>query len=193
MKKSLKLILTFALLISLMPMAKAMQTDYSQFEGLPYDPPIVTLKSPLQNATYNVPDVPLNVTVEIRGWILKNIERIRCLSYSLDGDTSIPLTLIVPDTLKSPYQVYGNSMLTGLSNGSHNLTIFGETFIGGLNCYFNETVFFTIDTSYKPIDTSIPLPLNTFIIIIAVLALIIVTLSVLAFRRHRKTSLVKKV
>ena len=184
MKKSLKLILIFALLISVMPVVKAMQADYTQFEGLPYDPPIVTLKSPLQNATYNVPDVPLNVTVELRGWILKNIARIRLLNYSLDGNTAIPLTLILPDTLKSPYQVYGNSMLRELSNGSHNLTIFGETFIGGFNCYFNETVFFTIDKSYKPTETSFPL--NTFIIIIAVLAVTVVALFVLVFR-HRKT------
>jgi hypothetical protein len=134
------------------------QFDYSQFEGLPYDPPIVTVASPSPHAAYNVSDVPINVTVQIRGWIYGNIEQIRLLNYSLDGKSAIPLTLTVPsmDGIHVPYNVYGNIILTGLSDGNHDLTIYGETFIGVLTCYFNETVSFKIDTSSIPTTEPIP-------------------------------------
>ena len=183
-RKALALTFIFALMFSLLTGAKAAQFDYSQFEGWPYDPPIVTLASP-QNTTYNVPDVPLNITVQIRGWILKNIERIRWLNYSLDGQTAIPLTLIVPsmyDISELPYPVYGNSMLTGLSDGSHNLTIFGETFIGGMNCYFNETVSFTVDTLNTPKP---PEPFPTSLIIASVIT-VAVSVGLLVYFKKRK-------
>lgn len=155
-KTALTLTLILALLFSMAPIASAMQVDYTQFEGLPYDPPIVTMISPFRNATYSVSDVPLNVTVQIRSNIYHNQERIRWLNYSLDGQTAIPLTLTVPSTSQLPYTAYGNEMLTGLSNGNHNLTIFGETYIGSLNGYFNETVSFTVDTANTPTATPFP-------------------------------------
>ena len=129
-----------------------------------------------------MPDVPLNITVQIRGWILKNIERIRWLNYSLDGQTAIPMTLIVPSDLTSPYPVYGNDMLTGLSDGSHNLTIFGETYIGGINAYFNDTVSFTVDTS----KMQEPDPFLTTIVVTSVITVAIVGISLLVYYKKRK-------
>jgi hypothetical protein len=156
-KRALTLILILPLLFSLVSVVGSMQVDYTQFEGLPYDPPIVTLASPFQNATYSVPDVPLNVTVQIRSIIYAgNIERLRWLNYSLDGHAPVPMTLMVPSDLTPPYYVHGNEVLASLYNGSHNLTIFGETFVGGLNGYFNETVSFTVDTSNTPTATPFP-------------------------------------
>ena len=146
-------ILVFA--ITIIMGAKAAQFEYSDFEGLPYDPPIVTLVTP-QNGTYSTPYVPLNVTVQIRGWIYCNIERIRWLNYSLDGQTAMPMTLIQPSDLTSPYYVYGNDVLASLSDGTHNLTIYGETFIGGMTCYFNETVSFRVDTSNTTTEAPFP-------------------------------------
>ena len=182
--KKTTLAVTLVFVLTLISGAKAAQFDYSQFEGWSYDPPIVTLASP-QNTTYNVPDVPLNVTVQIRGWILKNIELIRLLNYSLDGQTAIPLTLIVPsmyDISELPYPVYGNDILTGLSDGSHNLTIFGETSIGGSNAYFNETVSFTVDTSNTPEP---PEPFPTSLIIASVIT-VAVSVGLLVYFKKRK-------
>ena len=179
-KKAMALILFFALVFLLLSGAKAVQFDYGEFEGLPYTPPIVTLLSPSSNESYTVSDVPLNVTVQIRSNILHNMERVRWLNYSLDGALAIPLTLIEPsmyDISQLPYPVYGNDMLTGLSDGSHSLTIFGETFVSGLNGYFNEIVLFTVDTSNTTEQESFPTTLAiTSVVIIAVFAVFLVYL-----------------
>jgi hypothetical protein len=74
---------------------------------------------------------------------------------SLKGRERLTVPLMY-DISQLPYTVYGNDMLTGLSDGTHNLTIYGETFIGGLNGYFNETVSFRVDTSNAP--TLAPFP-----------------------------------
>ena len=158
--KRIAFALTIIFALGLISVAKGVQFDYSEFEGLSYKPPVVSVVSPFQNATYSVQEVPLNVTVQIRNvWFPGVMERMRWLNYSLDAQTAIPLTLIVPSMSQFPYPVYGNIMLTGLSNGSHNLTIFGETsgYVG--SCYFNETIFFFVDTSYAPTVAPIPFSL----------------------------------
>jgi hypothetical protein len=111
-KTALILILVLSLLFSMMSVVRSMQVDYTQFEGLPYDPPIVTMASPSQNTTYSVPDIPLNVTVQIRSTIYAgNIERIKWLNYSLDGQTPIPMTIIMPSNLTPPYNVMETKFL----------------------------------------------------------------------------------
>ena len=169
MKRMLRaLTFIFALVFSLVLGVNAVQFDYGQFEGLPYTLPVVTLSSPSPNWVYSLPDVPLNVTVQIRSQIFPgNIEKIRWLNYSLDGQVPVPMTLILPSDLTPPYYVHGNNVLAGLSDGKHNLTIFGETFVGGLNGYFNETVSFSMDTS--KIQEPDPFP-----ILIAVASVIVV-------------------
>jgi hypothetical protein len=186
-KTALAIVPILVLAITLIVGAKAAQFDYSQFQGLPYDPPIVTLVVPSQNAIYNVPNVPLNVTVQIRGWIYGNIEQVRLLNYSLDGQTSIALTLTVPSMygFHVPYNVYGDNMLAGLTDGNHNLIIYGETFIGGMTCYFNETVSFKVDTSPTPTTVLFPITLVvSSIIVIAVIAIVGVGLAIY-FKRHK--------
>jgi hypothetical protein len=177
------LVLIFALL--LVSGEKAVQFDYRDFEGLPYDPPIVTVVSPFPNATYNVPDVPVNVTVQIRGWIYGNIEQIRLLTCSLDGRPSIPLALTVPSLhgIHVPYSVYGNGMLTGLSDGNHNLKVHGETFIGGLTCYFNETVSFKTDKS-SPTPETFPASL----VFVAAVGIAIAVIGLFGFLKKQQRS-----
>ena len=181
-KTALTLTLILPLLFSMVSVVRSMQVDYTQFEGLPYDPPIVTLTSPFQNATYSVPDVPLNVTIQIRGFIYHNIERIRWLNYSLDGQAPVPMTLTVPSHLTPPYYVHGNEVLACLSDGSHNLTIFGETFVSGLNGYFNETVSFTVDTSNTP--TAVPFPAS--LLFVASVGIAIAATGLFVYFKKRK-------
>jgi hypothetical protein len=147
-KTALALTSIFALMFSMFAGANGVQFDYTQFEGLPYTLPIVIISSPSQNGVYSVSDVPLNVTVQIRSVIYPgNNERLRWLNYSLDGQVSIPLLLEVPSDLTPPYYVHGNGVLTNLAEGNHALIVYGETYVGGLNGYFNETVSFTVDKS----------------------------------------------
>ena len=190
MKKVLSLIFIFALMFSLLTVVKAVQYNLEEFEGLPYTPPTVTLLSPTSNASYTLSDVPLNVTVEVRTIILHNLERVRWLNYSLDGQTAISLNVIEPslsEVSQLPYNVYGNTILTGLSDGSHSLTFFGKTSVSGLNGYFNETVSLTVDTSNTPDP---PQPFPTSLVIASV---IIVSVSVFAVflpyqRKHKQNS-----
>jgi hypothetical protein len=182
-RTSLALTFIFALTFSLFSGANAVQFDYGQFEGLPYTLPIVTLSSPSSNGLYSVPDVPLNVTVQIRSIIYPgNIERIRWLNYSLDGQVPVPMTLIVPSDLTPPYYVYGNDVLTSLSDENHNLAIFGETFIGGLNGYFNETVSFSVDTS----NMQQPDPFLTTMVVASVITVAVVGIGLLVYFKKRK-------
>ena len=176
----LSLTFIFALMFSFLAGPKAVEFDYGEFEGLPYTPPIVTLLSPSSNESYTVSDVPLNVTVEVRSIILHNLERVRWLNYSLDGETAIPLTLVEPsldDISQLPYFVFGNSMLTGLCDGSHSLVIFGKTSVSGLNGYFNETVYFNVNTAKstgEPSPTVSPLPEHSFATILVIASVVVV-------------------
>ena len=187
----LALTFIFALMFSFLAGPKAVEFDYGEFEGLPYTPPVVTLLSPSANESYNVSDVSLNVTVEVRSIILHNLERVRWLNYSLDGETAIPLTLVEPsldDISQLPYFVFGNSMLTDLSDGSHILTIFGKTSISGLNGYFNETVYFNVNTDKStsepsPTMSSLPEPASfaTILVIASVVAVAVVGVGLLIY------------
>jgi hypothetical protein len=181
-KTTLALTFIFALMFSLFAGANAVQFDYTQFEGLPYTLPIVVVSSPSPNRVYNVSDVPLNVTVQIGSVIYPgNNERLRWLNYSLDDQVPTPLTLVVPSDLTPPYYVHGNGVLTSLSDGNHTLTVFGETFVGGLNGYFNETVSFTVDKSIIPEPGSLP----TSIAIASVVTVAVAGIGMLMYFKKR--------
>jgi len=174
-KTVLALIFISPLFFAMLAGVKAVQYDYGQFEGLPYDPPLVTIKSPSSNGIYPVSDVPLNVTVQIRGFIYHNLETLRWLNYSLDGQTAIPVALTEPSEISHlPYPVYGNAMLTNLSDGNHTLTIYGETAVGGLTGNFNETSFFRVDTSTNIVTDASPIFWVTAPIAIALIGLALV-------------------
>jgi len=186
-KPVLALTFIFAVVFSLFSGANAVQFDYSQFEGEPYTLPIVIVSSPSPSVVYNVPDVPLNVTVQIRSVLYPgNNERLRWLNYSLDGQVPIPMTLVGPSDLTPPYYYHGNGVLTSLSDGNHTLTVFGETFVGGLNGYFNETVSFIVDKSIIPETNSLP----TSIAIASVVTAAVVGIGLLVYFKKRKRATV---
>ena len=89
---------------------------YSTFD---FTPPSITISSP-QNTTYNVDSVDLNYSVdETTDWV----------GYSLDSSANITLT--------------GNTTLTGLSDGQHNVKVYANDTEGNMN---SSTVWFNIDT-----------------------------------------------
>jgi len=91
--------------------------------------PIIVITSP-ESTTYEVSDVPLDFTVnEVTSWI----------GYSLDGQDNVTIT--------------GNIVLSGLSEGSHNVVVFATDSAG--NTGASSTVQFTI--SIPPVDTTSPI------------------------------------
>ena len=78
----------------------------------------ISILSP-QSTTYTTPDVPLNFT------LLKSAKWAR---YSLDGQANVTIT--------------GNTTLTELANGYHNLTLYIDDSLG--NTRPSETITFTI-------------------------------------------------
>jgi len=108
-------------------------------------PPTIDLIYPV-NATYGVTSIPLNFTVsEATDWI----------GYSLDGATNVTIT--------------GDTMLTDLSLGSHNIIVYANDTDGNMGA--SDRVYFTIAEEAPPVialasprnktytETSIPLEL----------------------------------
>jgi ABC-type dipeptide/oligopeptide/nickel transport system permease component len=170
-RAALMQILILSLLFSTVSVPRLVQVACAQFEGLPYDPPIISVLSPSQNGTYSKKSVLLNVRVEIRGNIYHNAETIRWLNYSLDGQTTISMAYFVPSDLTPPYYVTANDVLHDLTDGAHNLTIYVETAISGLTGNFNTTISFEVNTS-KIIVEPFPITLvaAAFIVTVAVVS-----------------------
>src|SRR3989337_4483184 len=141
-RTTLALTLIMVLLFTVMSGTKLAQVAYAPSDGLPYKPPVVTVLSPSPNGTYNMPDVPLNVTVQIFAYTygaIPSMEMLNSLNYSLDGQADMPIKLTYPTSYGPGYYVDGNAVLSGFSNGVHNLIIYGETTIGAENKDFNAT------------------------------------------------------
>ena len=84
------------------------------------EPPTISILSP-ENKTYTTEDVPLTFTVsESTSW----------MGYSLDGQANTPIT--------------GNTTLTGLSEGTHSITVYAIDTAGKTGA--SEIIYFTIDT-----------------------------------------------
>jgi hypothetical protein len=85
----------------------------------------------LENETYNQINVPLNFTVD---------EQTSWIGYSLDQQDNITIT--------------GNTTLTGLSNGLHQVKIYANDTVGNMGA--SETINFTVarETESKPFPTT---------------------------------------
>jgi len=99
-----------------------------------YAPPSITIISP-ENRTYSSNTVDLTYAINKSALLT---------SYSLDGQATIIIT--------------GNTTLTRLSEGSHNLTIYTSNII---NTVSSDTVYFTVDT-LPPIITIISPKTETY-------------------------------
>jgi hypothetical protein len=83
----------------------------------------------LVNKTYDLSDVPLDFTVS---------EPVSQMAYSLDGKENISIS--------------GNTTLTGLANGDHNLTIYAEDETGNIGV--SETIYFSVEMP-EPFPTTL--------------------------------------
>jgi len=83
----------------------------------------------LENKTYNTSDIPLNFTVN---------EPVSKISYVLDGLENVTID--------------GNTTLTRLSDGKHNVTVYATDEAG--NTGISETMYFNVDTP-EPFPTAL--------------------------------------
>jgi len=82
-------------------------------------PPSVSILSP-ENKTYDTANISLSFTID---------ESVSWIGYSLDGQDNTTIA--------------GNTTLSELSDGSHNITIYAKDTVG--NTGLSETVYFTIE------------------------------------------------
>jgi hypothetical protein len=99
--------------------------------GIPVDttPPEVAVM-PIENRTGNTTDAPLNFTVN---------EPTSKITYSLDRQENVTIA--------------GNTTLTNLPYGEHNITVFATDEVG--NTGVSETVIFTVEELPEPFPTMI--------------------------------------
>lgn len=122
--------------------------------------PIISILSP-ENKTYDTNTIALNFTVtKTTSWT----------GYSLDGRANVTIT--------------GNTTLTGLSDGMHNLVVYAVDAAGNLGT--SEMVYFTIKTQ-KPGFLGSNLPTEQGYAIIAVIAVAVAaTAGYLYLKRKKK-------
>ena len=112
--------------------------------------PIVSISS-LENKTYGTSDVPLNFTVN---------ELVSNIKYSLDGLNNVTIS--------------GNTTLSGLPNGNHNVTVYIADEAG--NTGVSETIYFSVD---------MPFP-TTLIATGAIVTVAVVGVGLLVYLEKRK-------
>jgi hypothetical protein len=108
----------------------------------------------IENKTYTTSAVPLNFTVN---------ELVSQLSYSLDGKDNVTIA--------------GNTTLTGLSNGQHNLIVYSTDTAGNVGA--SETFYFILD---------VPFP-TTLVMAFIVLVVVTVVGLLVYFKRRNKSKL----
>jgi hypothetical protein len=118
-----------------------------------FSQPSVSIASP-ENKTYITFDIPLNFTVS---------ESNSQISYSLDGQNNVTTA--------------GNTTLTALSKGEHNITVYATNVAGNIGA--SETITFTV--AKKPE----PFPITIAAVIIASVAVVAPGLAVYLKKRKR--------
>jgi hypothetical protein len=114
-------------------------------------PPSVYLISP-ENATYASANVTLEFTIDkVTSWI----------GYSLDGQEAVV--------------VAGNTTITGLSNGSHNVTVYAKDAVENIGN--SETIYFTVE---------VPEPFPATFVVAAVVILVVFGFGLLINLTRRK-------
>jgi hypothetical protein len=144
-----------------------------QFQGIPTNPslkryevlaydytnftidtiaPNISLLSP-ENRVYNMSDLSLNFTVN---------EPVSKFAYSLDGQDNVTIS--------------GNTTLTDLPYGEHNVTVFATDGVG--NTGTSETIFFSIPEPPEPFPTSL--------VAASIITVIIVGIGLFVYFKKRK-------
>ena len=102
-----------------------------------------------ENVIYNESTIPLTIVLDnsITTWV----------GYSLDGKGNVTVT--------------GNTTLTGLSNGEHNIKVFTNDTLG--NIYSSQSTNFTIDVPSKPFPTVTVATVSAVVVVVVVAGLLV--------------------
>jgi parallel beta-helix repeat protein len=114
-------------------------------------PPRIALLSPIHQM-FNESSVPLRFTVD---------KQVSWMGYSLDGQDNVTVT--------------GNSTLTELTNGLHNMTVYANDTFGNEGA--SETITFNID---------VPEPFPTILVMASVIIVAVVGIGLLVYFKKRK-------
>ena len=114
-------------------------------------PPTISILA-MENKTYSASDVPLSFAVN---------EPDSQTSYSLDGQDNMTIA--------------GNTTLTGLPNGDHNVTIYAIDEAG--NTGVSEIIYFTVD---------VPEPFPTAFVMASIITVAVVGVGLLIYFKKRK-------
>ena len=118
-------------------------------------PPTISVMS-VKNKTYTTAHVPLNFTVN---------EPVSQITYSLDGQKNVTIA--------------GNTTLTNLSYGEHNVTVYATDAAG--NTGTSETIFFTIVEPEPEIE-----PFPTILVVASVITVVFVGVGLqVYFKKHK--------
>jgi hypothetical protein len=123
-------------------------SDWSDTQTVTIPAP-VTLLLP-QNGNFDTSNVPLDFVVDNQTSQFK---------YSLDGRENVPIT--------------GNTTLTGLANGYHNVTVYAVDEFG--NTIASETVYFSVDV-----------PFPTTLIVASAITVVVIGVGLLYYFKKRK-------
>jgi parallel beta-helix repeat protein len=110
------------------PLIKPVAIQNATFASPSFTPPSISILSP-QNKTYTTSDIPLTFKIN---------ETVTWIRYCLDSQANVTIT--------------GNTTLTGLSNGLHNLTVYAKDAFDNFGA--SETVYFTIALPSEPFPTT---------------------------------------
>ena len=113
-------------------------------------PPQITILSP-ETKAYNVSDVPLDFTVE---------ETFSRIEYSLDGQSNVTID--------------GNTTLTWLPNGYHNVTVYATDEFGNIGV--SKTIYFNVEA---------PFP-TALVVAVSVAAVAVVGIGLFVYLKKRK-------
>jgi parallel beta-helix repeat protein len=125
-----------------------MEAFNSTFFELQTTPPKISIRSP-KNQAYNESSVLLDFSVNV----VSAVKAVNWTGYSLDGNQNVTIT--------------GNTTLTGLSSGLHNVTVYANDTYG--NMAASETVTFTIPQPFPVV----PVAATSVIVAVVVVGLLV--------------------
>jgi hypothetical protein len=146
--------------------------QYNAFLPSPISP-VISVFFP-QNVAYNASNVPVTFTIDkpisldesVLNSSLNGFPNVSWVGYSLDGQNNITL--------------HGNTTLTGLPKGAHNITVYANDTYGNIGA--SQTIFFA--TKAEPFPTAVA-------VIVSGASLAAIGLTLLVYFKKRKHSTAK--
>jgi outer membrane protein assembly factor BamB len=123
-------------------------------------PPTISILS-LENETYTATSIPLDIAIN---------EQVSWMGYTLDTYANVT--------------IMGNTTITGVSDGSHNLAVYANDTIG--NTGISETVHFYVTQKTNPQPETNNPPTTTYIIVAATATTVAAAIAAVVLKKRSK-------